>query len=89
MPFILVGLSLSFAAAQAQGQSPNKGVIYGIAVTRDGIPAKGLTLNASPLGVPLGMALPWTKTNEGGFYRFEHLPLGRYTVFAADKEAGY
>jgi hypothetical protein len=34
------------------------------------------------------MALPWTKTNEDGAYRFERLPLGRYTVYAEDKAAG-
>jgi len=80
---------LSAVAAQGQGQSPNKGVIYGTVVALNGTPAKGLTLSAMPLGVTLGMALPWTKTNEAGVYRFEHLPLGRYTVYAEDKEAGY
>ena len=90
MRFVLVGLlSLSGAPAHDQGQSPNNGVIHGIVAAQDGTPARGLTLNASPLGVPLAMALPSTKTNDAGFYRFEHLPLGRYTVFAEDEEAGY
>jgi hypothetical protein len=35
------------------------------------------------------LALPWTKTDDKGVFRFEHLPLGRYTVFAEDKEEGY
>jgi len=78
-----------FGLAQDRSQSTDKGVIYGTVVAQDGTPAKGLTLNANPLGVALGMALPWTKTNEAGFYSFEHLPLGRYTVFAEDEEAGY
>ena len=77
------------ASAPHQGQSPNKGVIYGTAINPDGTPAKGLMLNAHPLGVILAMPLPWAKTNDAGAYRFEHLPFGRYTVFAEDKEAGY
>jgi hypothetical protein len=35
------------------------------------------------------MALPWKKTDDTGAFRFEHLPLGRYIVFAEDKEQGY
>src|SRR5215469_15259703 len=88
--FFLLSLSTHpFGRAQDQAQSPNKGVIYGTVLAQDGTVAKGLTLNALPLGVPLGMALPWTKTSATGFYRFEQLPLGRYTVFAEDEEAGY
>lgn len=88
---ILVGwlVCLTSVAAQNQVQSPYKGVIYGTVINQDGTPAKGLTLNALPLGVALGMPLPWTKTNDAGAYRFERLQWGRYTVFAEDKEAGY
>ncbi|MFZ0742865.1 MAG: carboxypeptidase-like regulatory domain-containing protein [Terracidiphilus sp.] len=75
--------------AQNQAESPNTGLIYGTATAQDGLPAKGLILNAEPLGVVLAMALPWTKTDDKGVFRFEHLPLGRYTVYAEDKEAGY
>lgn len=90
MPFHLAFLLLfSTATAQNQVQSPCKGVIYGTVINQDGTPAKGLTLNALPLGVGLGMALPWTKTNDAGVYRFEHLQWGRYSVYAEDKEAGY
>jgi hypothetical protein len=81
-------LSVS-AVAQNPVEPPNKGVIYGIASANDGLPAKGLILNAAPLGHPLAMALPWTKTDEAGAFRFEHLPLGRYSVFAEDKGQGY
>lgn len=83
------GLCLSAAAAQTQADYPNKGVIYGTVIFQDGTPAKGLILNASPLGVALAMALPWTKTSDAGAFRLEHLPLGRYTVFAEDEEQGY
>ena len=82
-------LALSGSTANAQGQSPNSGAIFGTVTGQDGTPAKGLTLNAIPRGGVLAMALPWTKTDETGFYRFEHLNLGRYSVFAADKKAGY
>lgn len=83
------GLWLSAAAAQTQAEFPDRGMISGTVIDQDGAPAKGLTLNASPLGVMLSMALPWTKTSETGAFRFEHLPLGRYTVFAQDEEQGY
>ena len=89
---LLVGtfVCLPILAAQNQAtQSSYRGVIYGTVITREGRPAKGLTLNAQPLGVALAMALPWTKTNDAGEFRFEHLELGRYTVYAEDKEAGY
>jgi hypothetical protein len=90
MLFIVAGLlSVSAAVAQNQVESPNTGVIYGTVTAQDGSPAKGLILNAEPLGVALAMALPWTKTNDHGVFRFEHLPLGRYTVFAEDEEGGY
>src|ERR1035438_7506099 len=88
--FLLAGLlSVSAAVAQKQAGSPNIGVIYGIVTAQDGLPAKGVILNAEPLGVPLGMALPWTKTDDAVAFRFERLPLGRYTVFAEDEEEGY
>src|SRR5579862_6786594 len=82
-------LSVSAAVAQNQPESPNIGVIYGTVTAQDGLPAKVLTLNAMPLGGALAMALPWTKTNDKGVFRLEHLPLGRYIVFAEDKEEGY
>jgi hypothetical protein len=82
-------LSVLPAVAQNEAVSPKVGAIYGTVTAQDGLPAKGLILNAEPLGVVLAMALPWTKTNDKGVFRFEHLPLGRYTVFAQDKEEGY
>lgn len=89
-PFIFVGLlSVSAAVAQNRAVSPNVGTIYGTVTAQDGLPAKGLILNAWPLGGMLAMALPWTKTNDKGGFRFEHLPLGKYTVYAQDKEEGY
>ena len=83
------GLWLSDAVAQNLAGLPDSGAIYGTVVDRDGTPARGLMLNAQPVGVPLAMMLPWTKTNDAGDYRFEHLSLGRYIVFAEDNEQGY
>ena len=42
------------------------------------------------MGVPLATALPHTRTNDIGEYRFEHLPWwGKYSVYAEDDDAGY
>jgi TonB family protein len=88
---VFVGLLLlATAGAQQHNEPPPKGVIYGIAIGQDRQPAKGIVLTAYPLGVPLGTALPATRTNEAGEYRFENLPWwGRYTVYAEDEDAGY
>jgi hypothetical protein len=88
--FLLLGLVLfSAAAAQQQQRAPN-GVIYGVVITSDGEPAKGLGLTAMPVGVALATALPHAKTNDRGEYRFENLPWwGKYTVYADEEKAGY
>lgn len=83
------GLWMSVAVVHSQTEPSNTGVIYGTVIGQDGTPAKGLILNAEPLGKPLLMVLPRTKTNDRGAFRFEHLPLGKYTVFAEDQEHGY
>jgi hypothetical protein len=89
--FVFVGfLLLAIAVAQQRDEPRPKGVIYGIAIGQDGQPAKGIGLTAYPRGVALGTALPLSKTNDAGEYRFENLPWwGRYTVYAEDEEAGY
>jgi len=86
-----VGFLLLTAAAGAQEPTaPPNGAIYGTAFGSDGHPASQIVLEAMPLGVALGTALPATKTNEKGEYRFARLPWwGRYTVFANDEDAGY
>ena len=88
---VLIGaLLLTTAAAQQHDEPLPKGTIYGVVIGQNGLPAKGIGLTASPLGVPLATRLPQTKTNEAGEYRFENLPWwGRYTVYAEDEEAGY
>ena len=87
---IFLGLLVAFSAAQDHQQRTPKGLIYGIVIGQDGEPAKGLGLRAEPLGVVFDAALPHTKTNDKGEYRFENLPWwGRYTVYANDEEAGY
>lgn len=83
------GLCLFAVAPQSQAEFPGSGVISGTVVDQGGTPATGLILNAQPLGVALGTMLPWTKTNDAGDFRFEHLSLGRYIVFAEDRTQGY
>jgi hypothetical protein len=87
---VFLGLVLfSVAVAQEHEPVPN-GVIYGVVVTSVGEPAKGLNLKAMPLGVEIDAALPHTKTNDKGEYRFVSLPWwGKYTVYADDEKAGY
>ena len=88
---VFVGLSL-FAAvvAKQQRESDANVVIHGTVVGQDGKPAKGIGLDAYPLGVGLAAKLPHTKTNDVGEYRFEQIPWwGKYSVYAEDEDAGY
>jgi len=88
---VFVGLSL-FAAvvAQQEDKSGPNGVIHGTVVGQDGKPAKGIGLDAWPLGVPLAAKLPHTRTNDVGEYRFEQIPWWeKYSVHAEDDDAGY
>jgi hypothetical protein len=89
--FVFVGfLLLATSVAQQRDESPPRGAIYGIAVGQDGQAAKGIELNALPLGVFVFRAmLDHVKTNDAGEYRFENLDWGRYTVYAEDEKAGY
>jgi len=87
---VFLGLVLFSVAAAQQGHPAPNGAIYGTVITSEGEPAKSLNLAAMPVGVPLDTALPHTKTNDRGEYRFENLPWwGKYNVFADDEEAGY
>jgi hypothetical protein len=87
---VLLGLVLVSVAVAQDRQPVPSGVIYGVVMTSNGEPARGLSLAAMPLGVALDTALPHTKTNDQGEYRFEKLPWwGKYTVYADDEEAGY
>jgi len=88
---IFVGLLLVVVTqAQQNDATQPKGIIYGVAIDQAGNPAKQLGLTARPLDAALGAALPHTRTNDAGDYRFEGVPWwGRYTVYADDEEAGY
>ena len=67
-----------------------KGMIYGIAIDRNGQPAKGVGLTAFPAGaVAVGGVLPHVKTNQAGEYRFKNLDFGEWGLYAQDDEAGY
>jgi hypothetical protein len=88
---VFVGfLLLVTASAQQKDEPLPKGVIYGIAIGQDRLPAKRIGLTAEPLGVALGAMLPHTRTNDAGEYRFENVPWwGRYTVYGDDENEGY
>ena len=88
---VFVGLALlAPATPQAQEESHPKRVIYGTVVDQHGQPAKGIGLEAWPLGVALGTRLPSTRSTETGQYVFKDLPWwGKYSVAAEDNEAGY
>jgi hypothetical protein len=88
---VFVGLLLLATAPAQQNDEPHpNGVIYGIAIAQDGQPAKRTGLTAEPLGVALGAALPHTRTNDAGEYRFEKVPWwGRFTFYADDENEGY
>jgi len=81
-------LLLSPAIAQEQQRGSN-GVIYGVATTSDGQPAKGLHVRASQLGTGGSGGGFNTKTNNEGEYRFQKLSWGTYRVYADDEAAGY
>lgn len=67
-------------SAQKPDESGPKGTIYGVVFNQDGSPAKGIGLTADPVGVGLAAALPHTKTNDAGEFRFESVPWwGKYT----------
>ena len=81
---------VSLASALAQpGQQAVSGSIHGTVIGNDGTPAGGISLTASPLGVPLGTRLPTTRTDQSGNYRFERLDWSTYTVIADDADGGY
>ena len=68
---VFVGLFLvATALAQQQDESRPDGVIYGTVIGQDGKPARGIGLDAWPLGVALAAKLPHTRTNDVGEYRF-------------------
>ena len=83
-------LLLASAVAERPGHEPARGSIYGVVINQAGQSAQGIALKAKPLGVILATALPETRTDQDGKFRFVKLPWwGRYTVFADDLEAGY
>src|SRR5215469_8052269 len=88
---VLLGSFLLVAGvAQQQDESGPKGVIHGIVIGQDGKPAKGVELEAWPLGIGLAAKLPRTSTNDVGEYRFEKIPWwGKYSVQVEDDDAGY
>jgi hypothetical protein len=66
------------------------GTISGVVIDRDGVPAKGLRL-AAVMQCPssCSSSMSETITSQGGEYRFQPLPLGKYAVFSDSTKAGY
>jgi hypothetical protein len=81
-------IALAFAifslTVGASGQESQEfaGEIHGIVVGQDGKPAKGMRLGAV-MQCPGACAFSMrdTITNQAGEYRFQRLPLGKYSVF--------
>jgi hypothetical protein len=89
-PILFSLLLIQAGPALLPDEPAPRGVIYGTVVDQDGHPAKGIALQACPLGVPLAAVLPTTVTDDSGNYRFQNIPWwGRYTVYAEDEKAGY
>ena len=87
---VFVGFLLQVTAVAQQHDGPvPEGAIYGIAIGQDGQPAKGIELNARPLGVLVFRTmLDHTRTNDAGEYRFENLDWGKYTSTPKMKKQG-
>jgi hypothetical protein len=85
---IALAFAIFWLTVGASGQESRQfaGEIHGIVVGQDGKPAKGMRLGAV-MQCP-GACAFWmrdTITNQAGEYRFQRLPLGKYSVF---KELG-
>jgi hypothetical protein len=87
---LLFGLAfLASVGIPQEGYPGAKGSILGHVVDQNNQPAKGIVLEAEPLGVVLATVLPRAKTDENGNYRIGAPWWGRYTVYADDLNAGY
>ena len=88
--FLLLPALLGIGEAQQRAQPAVNGVIYGIVINQNGMPAKGLALTARLWSVEVTGGLSRTRTNDVGEYRFNKLrQWGRYIVYADDESAGY
>ena len=87
---ILFLVLMAVGHAQTAIQRPIcSGVIHGVVFDTSGERAKGIFVQAWPLGVDLSGNLPSAATDREGSYRFEHVCPGRYTVVVDDEKAGY
>jgi hypothetical protein len=97
----IAGLCL---AVNASGQEPRQpsngvlvgsndqpaGVIRGVVIEADGQPAKGMRVIAiMQCPSACGLWMEDATTNRGGEYRFQHVPVGKYSIFANNPRAGY
>lgn len=87
VPFVLI--VASSVTAQPIQWAKCAGIIHGVVYGPSGEHVVGVRVVAFPVGVPLGVLLPKTKTDQRGEYLFEHICHGKYTVMPDDPEAGY
>ena len=87
---LLVGLVFLVHAGNPQDGYPGAaGHIFGHVVDQNNQPARGIGLEAEPLGVALGAVLPRATTDENGNYKLGAPWWGRYRVYAQDLQEGY
>src|SRR5260370_3363275 len=66
------------------------GEIHGVVIEADGQPAKGMRVIAiMQCPSACGLWMEDTITNRAGEYRFQHVPLEKYSVFPNNTRAGY
>lgn len=88
-PLLLGLVFLASMGIPQEGYPGAKGSILGHVVDQNNQPARGIVLEATPLGGMLATVLPSAKTDENGNYRIAAPWWGRYTVYAEDQNAGY
>jgi hypothetical protein len=76
----------------AASQTREVPTIHGVLIGQDGQPAKRVRVAAlwkCPAGSACGFSPRGAVTDQNGEFRFNRVPVGKYSVFADDKEAGY
>lgn len=90
LPLLLANPALgqSFVSKDRRPEAECRGSVHGTVFAPEGKPWAQINLILEPVG-DYDYALPRTKTDERGQYRFSDVPCGGWSVFVQDKEAGY
>jgi hypothetical protein len=87
LPLAVLCLALSASGQQYQEFA---GEIHGAVIDADGQPAQGIRLYAVvQCPSACGLSMRDTVTDRAGEYRFQHLHVGKYSVFTHNAGAGY